>query len=593
MVEKKQAKYVVGDMYQGGYSSLKPNFGELFVGHHISGSSIGAPTKPDTANQIQQVNQLINQGMIPIEAGVLSPEVFDQIPKQHFKEIGRISKITGTKISVHAPLIEPSGIDPEGRRPWDNNYREIAEHQLNDMIDKVHDIKSEEPIPVTIHSSGLPGTEYIMGEEGKEIGKLIAINRESGKFIPLEKELVYTPGKELSKPEIREPKKELEILNQSEWSNSISQVIYYKENADRILSEIKPYVHYLSQKEAKGEPVDESNIDSEAMKRADNARLYLEDAHRYLNSLFNKAYVYGSEKEKKYLVEVSNNFKEDIEKNKTVFGFSNALQNLIGGMSKVNPEIYVPLEKFAVEKSSETFANVALKAYGKYKNEAPMICIENMYPGMAFNSAMGGEDVPGLGNLLLESRKKFVEKAIQKGISEEEAAIQAERLIGITFDTGHMNISKKKGFEDKDLKKELEQISKYVKHVHLSDNFGYSDSHLPVGMGNVPFKDLLEEIEKKGLKPRKIAEAGGFVQHFGTSPYPFVLEAMGSPIYSMQMAPYWNQAQGLQQGYFSGYGQMLPQGNYETFGAGFSNLPAELGGQRGGAGSRLTGKPLE
>jgi hypothetical protein len=72
------------------------------------------------------------------------------------------------------------------------------------------------------------------------------------------------------------------------------------------------------------------------------------------------------------------------------------------------------------------------------------------------------------------------------------------------------------------------------------------------------------------------------------------MEAMGSPIYSMQMAPYWNQSLGLQQGYFSGYGGMLPQGNYETFGAGFSNLPAELGGQRGGAGgSRMSGKPME
>jgi len=68
---------------------------------------------------------------------------------------------------------------------------------------------------------------------------------------------------------------------------------------------------------------------------------------------------------------------------------------------------------------------------------------------------------------------------------------------------------------------------------------------------------------------------------------------MGSPIYSMMMQPYWNQMLGFYQGYFGVYGQMLPQVNYETFGAGFSQLPAELGGQRQAAGSRMSGRPME
>jgi hypothetical protein len=39
---------------------------------------------------------------------------------------------------------------------------------------------------------------------------------------------------------------------------------------------------------------------------------------------------------------------------------------------------------------------------------------------------------------------------------------------------------------------------------------------------------------------------------------------------------------------------MLPQVNYETFGAGFSRLPSELGGQRPGAeGSRMSGRGME
>ena len=39
---------------------------------------------------------------------------------------------------------------------------------------------------------------------------------------------------------------------------------------------------------------------------------------------------------------------------------------------------------------------------------------------------------------------------------------------------------------------------------------------------------------------------------------------------------------------------MLPQTNYDLFGAGFSQLPAELGGQRpGGRGGRMSGNPME
>ena len=43
-----------------------------------------------------------------------------------------------------------------------------------------------------------------------------------------------------------------------------------------------------------------------------------------------------------------------------------------------------------------------------------------------------------------------------------------------------------------------------------------------------------------------------------------------------------------------GYGMMLPQGNYQMFGAGFSQLPTELGGQQPGAqGSRMSGHGME
>ena len=79
-----------------------------------------------------------------------------------------------------------------------------------------------------------------------------------------------------------------------------------------------------------------------------------------------------------------------------------------------------------------------------------------------------------------------------------------------------------------------------------------------------------------------------------TPPIKESFEAFGSPLYTEKGGPYWNQTVGLEHGYFTGYGAMLPQINYETFGAGFSQLPSELGGQRRGAeGGRLSGRPME
>jgi hypothetical protein len=165
-------------------------------------------------------------------------------------------------------------------------------------------------------------------------------------------------------------------------------------------------------------------------------------------------------------------------------------------------------------------------------------------------------------------------------------------MLGITLDVGHLNIARKKGFKEEHLLAEVKEIAKNIKHVHLTDNFGYSDTHLPPGMGNVPFKEILKEVEKAGYKGKKIVEAGGWPQHFGTSPFPYQLEAFGSPIYTG--GPSWNVAPSFIQGYSGGFGQMLPQIHYETFGAGFSQLPAELGGTRGGgAGSRMSGRPME
>jgi len=213
------------------------------------------------------------------------------------------------------------------------------------------------------------------------------------------------------------------------------------------------------------------------------------------------------------------------------------------------------------------------------------------------NAFYRGED---LKNVVEKSREQFVKRAMESssqgglGLSKSSAEAAAKKVIGVTWDVGHINQLKKYGFTDKDLEKETEKVAPYLKHVHLSDNFGMENTELPMGSGNVPLKQMMKKLGKKGEEAKKIVEAGNWWQHFKTSPMMQSYEAMGSPIYSMKMAPYWNQAPALEANYFSGYGPTLPQINYETFGGGFSQLPVELGGQRQTAGgSRMSGRPME
>jgi len=577
-------EYTINDIYQGGTASFSPNYGETFTGYHIPTGELGAPTKADAANQIAQVNALLNQGIIPIEAGVISPEIFDQIPKHHFKEINRMAKLTGAKMSVHAPIVEASGITQQG---WNEYQRQAVEEQLKSIVDRTMPLNEKQGASITIHSTKeVPGTEWIMTPEGKKVEKIFAVNKETGKLSAMfEEEIRYYPeGKEVLTPD-----RQLKIMNSSEWSNSLSQLIHHKEEADRIIAPNEMLIADVL-KDLYEKKISYHDLPQEkqaAYTHILNAETYLDDAQKTANSLFDKAYKYGTDDEKATLDQAAKTYREEI-KGIAPSTQSVAMQNLIVALKGVKPKLNETVDVFAREKSAETFANVALHAMNKAKQEkmnAPMINIENVFPGMAFS------DAASLSGLVEASRKKFVEKAKNQGFSESEAKEQASKILGVTLDVGHLNIHKKKGYSDKDLEKEAAEIAKFVKHVHLTDNFGYSDSHLPPGMGNVPMKEIMEKLGSAGFKGSKIVEAGNFVGNFGVSPMPYAFEAMGGAIY--QGGPTWQQTSGLSQGYSGGFGNMLPQVNYQTFGAKFSQLPTELGGSISGQGSRMSGKPME
>jgi hypothetical protein len=586
----KKGDYKINNLYEGRYSTLSPETyspSGIYTGYRLPSGQLGAPTKPDTANQLTQVNMLLNQGIIPIEVGALNPEVFDAIPKEHFKEINRMAKLTGADISVHAPLIEASGIGEQG---WSEAERQLAEQQLMDVVERTAPMNEKGGMSINVHSAvRIPGVEYTMTPEGAKEDKIYVVNRDTGKVSAVFKsEEKYYPGREGLK-KVTAPRDELDNLNATEWDNSISQLMHHKEDADTRINENIRFIPIETMKDIQKNPEKVRLLgptQREAYSRIVAASHFIQDAHQSLNGLFNKAYKFGTKEDKEKLKVAADKYKKDLEKNPTLIGQSQAIENLTLVLQDMQPQTYQTVEDFALDKSAKTFANVAFHALEKYKDKAPTLNIENVFPGMAFSHSKE------LNQLIKRSREELVDRAIKKGYSKSKAEREAERIIGITLDVGHLNLARKKGYKEEDLMKEVAEIAKNVKHVHLTDNFGYGDTHLPPGMGNVPFKEIFQKLEQEGFEGKKIVEAGGWVQHFGTSPLPYTLEAFGSPTY--EGGPYWNQTASLYEGYSGGFGRMLPQVHYETFGAGFSQLPTELGGQRPGAqGSRMSGKPME
>ena len=610
MVKIEKGDYLVSDIYQGGYSSLNPSYGSIFTGYENRPtiSQLGIATDPRVANILKEVSDKIAPGAKALELSFIQQEILETVPKQHLKEVKRLSDLTGVDITLHAPLVEASGLTE--RSGFSDLNREIAERQMITAMEKANEVSPNKGTPVTFHSAAiLPSPEIRKfqdeetGEWKEEIEKMLVIEQESGQIVSAKKEEKYYPeygGRKIPFP----VESQVNSMNNTQWSDSLSKLVAPKERIDRILSDeyalAQPVVNQvLSQGEKSLQHLRPEQVSS--YMRFQNASQELDDIQIHLNALYNKAYKYGSEEHKEQLKKMGGAFSKAIQIkdpgservmiNPDLKVQSAALQGLMHNLSKLPPpELFKPLNDFAFSKSAQTFGNVAYDSYKKFGDKAPIVSIEN--PPTSIAGFSRGED---LKNLVEASRKIFVENAIKdKGMDKKKAEQEAEKMIGVTWDVGHINQIRRFGFSKDDVVKETETVAPYIKHIHLSDNFGNENVELPMGMGNVPFQEMMEKVGAKAGEVKQIVEAGNWWQHFRVSPMAETFEAMGSPIYSMKAGPSWDQAIGLQQGYFSGYGQMLPPINYETFGAGFSRLPMELGGQRQGAGStRMGGTPME
>jgi hypothetical protein len=593
------ADYQIKDIYQGGYSTLDPEYGKLFTGYRVPVRDLGITTNPTEARIAHEVSNKINMGAKNVEVEILIPKTFDAMNKHDFKEINRISKLTGVDMSFHGPLVEASGMTQQG---FTEAEREGAERQIAESMERIHDANPKGGI-VNFHSSNMfPAPDVRMiekdGKRIEEIDSVIVINTKDGGSAKIKLKERHFPGEEGE----MDIKKEIAHYNQQSWDGQLTNLGYSADRATEFIKVAGPKAVIAHTEKKSG--VELSPEKKQAIQQFNIGRNYLSDSYRQLQDMYETAYENSTPEEKTMLENLSKKIKskaerikEEIKKDpKSIRSIELKKEIIEEGLDTFGdisaPKLFKPIDEFMMEKTSTTFGNAAFKTYKKFGDNSPVMVIENPPASQQFSRAKDIKDI------VEKSRKQFVEQAIKEGISKSEARRESEKLIGASWDVGHINMLRKSGFSEKDILKETEIVKPFVKHVHLSDNFGFEHTELPMGMGNVPFKKIMKKLGKQGFEAKKIIEAGDWwTQHFpkgGVMPFTPSLEAMGSPMYAVDMQPYWNQSVGLQQEYISQQGATLPDVNFQTLGGGFSQLPMELGGQMPGAqGSRTSGRGME
>ena len=605
---------VYRDYFHGQYPSLDPGslsgYNEVSTSYTIATGRIGSTASAQTAMQVAEVDARLREGMSTVEMGVISPDIFDRIPKKHFEEIRQLSKVAGADITLHAPLIDPSGFK-EGR--WGGeNARQEAERHLKQIMEKAMTLRPEGGIPVTIHGADVSVQamewEKIPGKKEPVPSTMTVVRQDTGSMTILRREKEYFPGRK--EPEIRTPMQKLESANASEWQSNLLKVQDLVKEAGTWIDKAEETGGTIIEKarqkgEIKGLTEEQAQVYNAYQNHMNRANMYNQEAQLRLRTIFDSAMKFPANDEAKKVLNDINDFWQKNAKEQKKLGKKGELTNLAHLKSNNDlfeqtiqvfdknlspPKLFVPVEEFALKYAAETISNVAVDAAMKgknFKDKTPMLTIENVWPNVAFSRA------DKLKGLIDESRKKFVKKAVENGADRDKAKKMSEKMIGATWDIAHINLMRKYGFKEEDIMKESEKIAKYIKHVHLGDNFGHYDTDLPLGMGNAPIKKFMKMLKDRGYDGKAILESGGFSAHFkGASSQPYALEALDAPIrYGGLGGESWSVV-GTNAEHFSGYGKFLPDQHFAMYGGGFSQLPVELGGQAPGGGGRFSGTPM-
>lgn len=581
------------------------------------GIGLGASITP-TGSQLVNVDKAINWGLNNLEVTFGTQMSFQQqghlaqLGKMEREELIRLAKINRVNLSLHAPHFDASGMSRNG---FSEDARNHAVQEFKEMVkfaDQIGINNNTKHIPIVIH-----GTEGAPSSPDPN-NVMSFVNRDSGEVVTLQKKRVAYDENFLQEQGLKEgvhyfkagktkegkalfevsPKGEIEMYNQkkgegmrSQYAHSLywQDVTQREEAKSRMELERARQIKYMNESELrnKAQSAEQYNelLKIKNMNDADFDKLKLAAKNAVTQTM---SYNEDLKRQKQEL----NNYERRFEKE--------------GGQ-------FVPTEKYAKEQAIKTIVDVA--KYAAETKSEPKLVIENIYP----EYVMGNPEF--LASTIKEARKTFVKDVTRSksdggfGMNTSEAERKAKDIIGINFDIGHANMWKRYGkmpevdkdgnYTGKTIKVNDETIKNWasmlqkeglLKHVHIADNFGDYDAHLPVGLGNAPINKVMDELKKEGFGQegqRAIMETFGMVNYGGNAfGVPASLYGMSAPLVSGGAD--WEMAAGS---YFSGGYPMtgfqnFPDVNFQMYGVGFGGLPYATGGNMPGKDGKFSSTPM-
>jgi hypothetical protein len=581
----------------GYFNALDPGIGRgkdvpLWANYYLGASTSAL----EPLKAFKDVINLPASGIENVEFGFISPDHWQSVPKELFTEMKRLGDLNirsfvkegkPSPITLHAPIqgIEPSGFDQQQGR-WSEEKRAHDEVFLKDVVDKAAMLGPN--VPIAIHGSHIDSQlaqwdpnngELKKDKQGNpELYWMQIVDPESGKIGRVEKKEVFYPGQK--EPVLLTPREQLRTHNERQWRDSVSQLSDYDKEIKRMHAVREQY------------GFEESDIAMMRRRLETATKETFSNAMKTLKMAAESKIIADKDERKRYedLYKEFQKKQADFARSPDTAG-TDALKFLKASSEAAIPT-YLPWEDFAREKAAVTFANLAVHSIGAAKREglkpeqAPVLAIENVYPQAAFGT---GET---LKQLIKTSREQFEQIAPQKlGISKDEAKKLGDRIIGATWDIGHINMARKfleQGMSPEQAQtailEESRKIAKDIRHVQISDNFGFDDAHMAPGTGNVPIKEFMGMLQKEGdmrYPIRSIVEAGKHAGVWQENPTIRTLQYFNTPVYGFQKAPNWgemshNYFMGTG-GYSGGYGTILPPVHFSEYGSGWTQLPTALG----------------
>jgi len=523
---------------------------------------LGACINP-MQNQLEGLNVGINWGMQNLEVGFMGSRwegaPLGKLSTLERDEMIRLAKLNKVNLTVHAPLKDLGGFNG---KTFDETTRLDAFYDMKQSLlfaDNIGNETGVRHIPVVVHSSnGTPGN-------------------------PNPKEQVYYADRETGAVDMM--KERTQTLSKETVSKIIKDEDFVKANF-HMTDEVNQ-VGTLS-------PIGWLKIQDERARNEMGAQLASVDYNIYIiEDRLKRAKMQGiseNDEQVKALYEERNSLEFNREMVK------NQMDAMRKKYNRDNPR-FVTTDQMAIEKVSDTVAELAQEAY-KMKSQ-PMIAVENIYPEMAIGR------IEDLNKTVLESRRKFEVEMAPK-IGADAASKAANEIIGATLDIGHLNLwlkykdpndpEGKRYYSKQDIEDWAMKAQETAKHIHLTDNFGDEDNHLPIGWGNAPIAEIVKKYKDAGFKGKMILETPGVGEkgHQMMIGIPASFETMN---YQLSPSKGWADATAayFTAGYaFTGF-QNFPDINFQTYGLGFSGLPYASGAQLPGAKgeqSKFSGAPM-